>query len=235
MFAMTSGTTGEPKRLPITAELFREYRSGWLHLGRRRVRRSSGPDAQEDAAAHAATGNNFARRAACRAGRSAAWRPRRGRGSARCLFLPPPATTRIHDAAAKHYATLRFALATKNIGMIVTANPSSLVEFARRANQQCESLLRDIHDGTLSCDVPARCQQTARRVRSARRRPERARELERLVESARRACCRNTPGRSFRCWRCGRAVRSACSCRNCRNCTARPPFAITACRPAKAG
>src|SRR5688572_19786645 len=29
MFAMTSGTTGEPKRLPITAELFREYRTGW--------------------------------------------------------------------------------------------------------------------------------------------------------------------------------------------------------------
>ena len=29
MFAMTSGTTGEPKRLPITDELFREYRAGW--------------------------------------------------------------------------------------------------------------------------------------------------------------------------------------------------------------
>ena len=33
MFAMTSGTTGQPKRLPITAELFREYRAGWRMWG----------------------------------------------------------------------------------------------------------------------------------------------------------------------------------------------------------
>ncbi len=29
MFAMTSGTTGQPKRLPITEQLFCEYRMGW--------------------------------------------------------------------------------------------------------------------------------------------------------------------------------------------------------------
>ena len=33
MFAMTSGTTGQPKRLPITAELFREYKAGWRMSG----------------------------------------------------------------------------------------------------------------------------------------------------------------------------------------------------------
>ena len=33
MFAMTSGTTGEPKRLPITEELFREYKMGWRMWG----------------------------------------------------------------------------------------------------------------------------------------------------------------------------------------------------------
>ena len=33
MFAMTSGTTGQPKRLPITTELFREYKAGWRMWG----------------------------------------------------------------------------------------------------------------------------------------------------------------------------------------------------------
>ena len=33
MFAMTSGTTGTPKRLPITQELFEEYSSGWKIWG----------------------------------------------------------------------------------------------------------------------------------------------------------------------------------------------------------
>src|SRR5262249_16470 len=31
MFPMTSGTTGEPKRLPVTLESFQEYKHGW-HL-----------------------------------------------------------------------------------------------------------------------------------------------------------------------------------------------------------
>jgi len=98
------------------------------------------------------------------------------------MFLPPPATTEIHDAGAKHYATLRFALATRNIGSIMTANPSSLVEFARRANQDCESLVRDIHDGTLSCEIPPNIRQTLARSIN-KRRPRRARELSRLANA----------------------------------------------------
>ena len=74
--------------------------------------------------------------------------------------------------------------------MIITANPSTLVEFARRADREKESLIRDIHDGTLSCDVPQELRQAlARRI--LRRRPERARELDRIVARARRARCRS--------------------------------------------
>jgi hypothetical protein len=96
------------------------------------------------------------------------------------MFLPPSATTWLHDAAAKHYTSLRFALASRKVGMVVTANPSSLVELARRANKQCEPLLRDIHDGTLSWDIPAPVRE-ALRSRIAKRNPRRARELERLI------------------------------------------------------
>ena len=154
MFAMTSGTTGEPKRVPITAELFREYKAGWFiwaggvygdypNLVLKKSLQLSSDWQQFRAPSGVPCGQI--------SGLAASTRPRIGQ----YLFLPPPATTRIHDAAAKHYATLRFALATSNIGIIMTANPSSLVEFARRANQDCESLVRDIHDGTLSCEVPA--------------------------------------------------------------------------------
>jgi hypothetical protein len=97
------------------------------------------------------------------------------------MFLPPSATTRIHDAAAKHYTALRFTLASHKIGMIITANPSSLVEFARRANHDRESLIRDIHDGTLSCEIPATVREELRR-KIVKARPQRARELEKLVE-----------------------------------------------------
>jgi hypothetical protein len=179
MFAMTSGTTGEPKRVPITAELFREYRAGWFIWGagvygdhpglmcKKTLQLAS--DWQQFRAPSGVPCGQIS-------GLAASTRPRYGQ----LLFLPPPATTRIHDAAARHYATLRFGLAKKNVGMIITANPSSLIEFARRANQDCESLIRDIHDGTLSCEVPGD-------VRAAlagpigRRRPQRARDLEQLA------------------------------------------------------
>lgn len=180
MFAMTSGTTGEPKRLPITDELFREYRAGWLIWGggvygdHRELMGKKTLQLTSDWQQH---------RAPCGvpcgqiSGLAATTRPR----VVRRMFLPPPVAARIHDPAAKHYASLRFALERRDLGMIITANPSSLVEFARRGEQQSEALLRDIHDGTLSCDLPTDVR-TALAPRISRRHPQRARELDRLAQ-----------------------------------------------------
>ncbi len=180
MFAMTSGTTGDPKRLPITAELFREYRQGWQLWGagiygdypdllfKKTLQLSS--DWQQYRAPCGIPCGQIS-------GLAATTRP----AIAESMFLPPSATSRIHDAAAKHYAALRFALASPKVGMIVTANPSSLVEFARRANKQSESLIRDIHDGTLTCEIPTAVREAlGRRIR--KRQPRRARELDQLIE-----------------------------------------------------
>lgn len=179
MFTMTSGTTGEPKRLPVTEEFFREYRRGWMLWGggvygdypglllKKSLQLSS--DWQQYRAPSGVPCGQIS-------GLAANTRPK----YAQCLFAPPVATARIHDAAARHYTTLRFALANKHVGIIVTANPSSLVEFARRASRESESLLRDIHDGTLSCDVPADVRRALARP-IARRDPARARELQQLA------------------------------------------------------
>jgi hypothetical protein len=180
MFAMTSGTTGEPKRLPITAELFREYCAGWRlwgagvygdHrelMGTKTLQLTS--DWQQFRAPCGAPCGQIS-------GLAATTRPR----VARKMFLPPPVANQIHDPAAKHYAALRFALAESRVGMIITANPSTLVEFARRANEQCESLIRDLYNGTLSCNAPAHVRR-ALANRIAKRDPARARQLERLVD-----------------------------------------------------
>jgi hypothetical protein len=179
MFAMTSGTTGEPKRVPVTAELFREYRRGWMLWGggvygdnpglllRKSLHLSS--DWRQYRAPSGVPCGQIS-------GLAATARPK----ISQCLFEPPVATAQIHDASARHYATLRFALAKKNIGTIVTANPSTLVDFARRADTQRESLIRDIHDGTLSCNLPLAVRSALARQIS-KRQPERARELEQLI------------------------------------------------------
>jgi hypothetical protein len=180
MFAMTSGTTGEPKRLPITTELFKEYRQGWQLWGsgvygdypdllfKKTLQLTS--DWQQYRAPSGIPCGQIS-------GLAATTRP----AIAEQMFLPPSATTRIHDSAAKHYTALRFALATPKVGMIITANPSSLVEFARRANKDRESLIRDIHDGTLTCDIPEAVRSALGR-RISKRQPRRAQALEQLIE-----------------------------------------------------
>jgi len=179
MFAMTSGTTGQPKRLPITAELFREYKAGWRMwaagvfgdhpdlLLKQTLQLTS--DWQQYRAPSGVPCGQIS-------GLAAMTRPRMSQP----IFPLPPLLSQIHDPAARHYASLRFALASRRVGMIITANPSTLVEFAQRANREKESLIRDVHDGSLSCDLPHELRQAlARRI--LRRRPERARELDRIA------------------------------------------------------
>ena len=179
MFAMTSGTTGDPKRLPITEQLFYEYRMGWQlwaagaygdhpEIMLRKTLQLTSDWQQFTSPCGIPCGQI--------SGLAANTRPR----IAQMIFLPPSATSRIHDAQSKHYTALRFALASRKVGMIITANPTSLVEFARRANQQSSSLIRDIHDGTLSCDIQPSVRE-ALGSRIAKRNPKRALELEKLV------------------------------------------------------
>jgi len=179
MFAMTSGTTGQPKRLPITERLFHEYKAGWRMWGagvfgdhldllwKRTVQLTS--DWRQFRAPSGVPCGQIS-------GLAATTRP----WFAQWMFTLPAVVSRIHDPAARHYASLRFALASPRVGMIITANPSTLLEFARRADREKEALIRDIHDGSLSCDLPPEIRQSlARRI--LRRRPERARELDRLA------------------------------------------------------
>jgi len=179
MFAMTSGTTGQPKRLPITEELFREYKSGWrmwgagafgdhMHLIMKKTLQLTSDWQQFRAPCGIPCGQI--------SGLAATTRPRLSSH----IFPLPAQLAQIHDPAARHYASLRFGLESDRVGMIITANPSTLLEFGQRMNREKEALIRDIHDGTLSCEMPIELRQAlARRI--LKRLPERARELERIV------------------------------------------------------
>ena len=99
----------------------------------------------------------------------------------RWLYCVPASVSRVKDAAAKYYVALRLSMPRK-VGMIIAANPSTLINLARLGDQEKESLLRDIRDGTLSdrFDIPADVRaDVASKV--ARKHPERVAELEEIV------------------------------------------------------
>ena len=61
----------------------------------------------------------------------------------RWLYCVPACIGRIKDAAAKYYVALRLSLPRK-VGMVIAANPSTLINLARAGDQEKESLIRDL-------------------------------------------------------------------------------------------
>src|SRR5262249_43371839 len=99
----------------------------------------------------------------------------------RWLYCVPACVGKVKDPAAKLYTALRLSVPRK-VGMIIAANPSTLVNLARTGDQEKEILIRDLYDGTLSTrfDIHAEIRAAlAGRIR--KRHPELARQLEEIV------------------------------------------------------
>ena len=182
MFSMTSGTTSASKYVPITNRFFPEYRRSWNTWGLatfrdhpdllRKYTLTLGSDWQQfRTEAGIACGSI--------SGLVAETRPR----ISNSLFLLPAALNKVKGTADKQYTMLRIAIASNNVGMIATANPLTLINLARLADAEKESLIRDIRDGSLSRDLDLSPQhrETLERVFSAGN-AKRAAELETIVD-----------------------------------------------------
>ena len=180
MFALTSGTTGHSKYIPVTQQFFNEYRTGWNYWAVRTF--ADHPDLANKQTIQL----------------SSDWRQLHTEGGIPCgnisglaaetaprisnpIFILPRCLIKISDSASKQYAALRLSVPSNRVGMIVTANPSTLVQFAKLADLHQEMLIRDIFDGTLADEVvvPADIRRSLRR--HLRPDPKRARELEQIV------------------------------------------------------
>lgn len=179
MFALTSGTTNEPKYIPVTDAFLQEYRQGWNAFGikalldhpaaflRRILQVSSRMDETRTAGGipcgaisglMAATQKRLVRR----------------------YYVTPEYLARIDDATSKYYTTMRLAVPT-DVAFAITASPATQLKLARTANTHREQLIRDVHDGTLSAefDVPGDVREALRKRLTAD--PAAARRLEELV------------------------------------------------------
>lgn len=180
-FACTTGTTGEPKLNPVTLTWLREYLRSWEIWGVKgivehpemigtKVLQVMGPGDLDRAPNGMSIGmvSSFANRLQNRVYRS--------------FYAVPPEVANIHDPLAKYYTILRLAM-TSPVGLLVAITPANLLRLAKTGDEQRQSLIRDIHDGTLceSMDVPQALRQKIARSIQVKR-PERARALEQIIE-----------------------------------------------------
>lgn len=181
MFSLSSGTTEQSKFIPITQQFLSDYRKGWHIWGIRtldefpRVNSLNILQLTSD-------DDRFRTPGGTPCGNISGLAASMQKPIVRTMYTVPSAVAKIEDPAAKQYTAVRLALADPYVGMVVTANPSTLIHLARLAEEHLEELIRDISDGTLSSDqnVPAEVRERLKH-RVGRRRRARAQELERIV------------------------------------------------------
>lgn len=182
MFALTSGTTGKPKFIPVTPAFLREYNQAvqvhtWrlaedypeVVFGTTLVTSSCEVEGTTDAGIPYGAISGFL--------------ARRQPGIVKRWFALPDRIGRLKDLEAKYYLTLLLTL-QQDLRLAVSVSPSSLVLLADKMQAHSERLVRDLHNGTVCRDIlpPEAAKQALRdRMRPA---PERARWLGRLLEQA---------------------------------------------------
>jgi hypothetical protein len=180
MFALTSGTTATRKFIPVTDQYLADYRRGWNLWG---LRVYDDHDAVKLQPIVQLSGDwdEFRTESGIPCGAVTGLTATMQKRIIRFLYCVPACVGRIKDPAAKYYTVLRLSL-PRRVGMIIAANPSTLINLAKAGDREKERLLRDIADGTLSShiDVPAEIRaQLSSRIK---RNPERARQLEAIIQ-----------------------------------------------------
>ena len=177
MFTMTSGTTGQPKYIPVTssvehsgAALMRQ----WLYRIWRNYPRflNGGIVGVVSPAIEGYTEGGIPYGSL--SGRIYQQIP----SLIRRNYAVPYEVFEISDYDARYWAIARFALA-RDISFLCTPNPSTLHRLAQVMSQHSESLIRAIHDGTVAnCVSSAIADQF-----NLTALPKRARQLERILDA----------------------------------------------------
>ena len=180
MFALTSGTTATRKFIPVTQQYLADYKRGWNIWGLKAYRDHPGTPFRPIVQL-SGDWQEFTTETGIPCGAVTGLTATMQLRVIRWLYCVPACVGKVKDPAAKYYLALRLSLPRK-VGLIIAANPSTLVNLAKAGDQEKESLLRDIRDGTLSdrFDIPGEVRAAVER-RIRKKHPERVKFLEEII------------------------------------------------------
>jgi hypothetical protein len=179
MFALTSGTTGQPKYIPIT----KSSRQGTARVTAMWVYRclADHPKAFDGKALIVVSpavegltpcGIPF--------GSASGYIYQNSTWAIRHISALPYSLFCIKDYGARYYAMMRFAI-EQNISFISTPNPSTIKRLVTIADQRRDQLIRDIRDGVISQEMDIEPDLKRELQRSLKPNARRARELEHIL------------------------------------------------------
>lgn len=182
MFAVTSGTTGKAKYIPVTPSYLDEYIHGmqiqnyfilddYPQIGEGKLLGPTSSDVEgfvESGLPYGAISGLVARR-----------QPE----AIRRYFALPYELTKVHDLEAKMYLGLRVALEAK-ITLSGLPNPSSLITLAEKLDRYHDDLISDIEHGRLTDRWPLEPDVRHALERRISANPRRAEELRSIVRNS---------------------------------------------------
>ncbi|MBK8913637.1 MAG: GH3 auxin-responsive promoter family protein [Phycisphaerales bacterium] len=153
MFATSSGTTARTKLIPVTPAFIADYRRGWNTFGLKML--LDHPDAVLRHILQSSGRHDESRSAGgVPCGAITGLLARSQKRIVRRFYVGTPTIAAIRDTRTRQYVLMRSGIA-RDVAFAVTANPATLVQLARLADEQSESLIRDVRDGALSADLGA--------------------------------------------------------------------------------
>ena len=178
-YATTSGTTKEPKWIPVTEqyykEVYKKMNQGWFYsmiMNKPKVFYKYTCSIVGKAIEGAAPDGTVY-------GSISGVMQRDIPNFMKTIYAAPLDVAMIADYKARYYSIMRFSI-EKDVSLILTANPSTLVEMQTNANEFFEDYCSDIEHGTISNKFPIPEEVRAAMEPFAKPNPKRAEELRKL-------------------------------------------------------
>lgn len=178
MFATSSGTTARQKYIPVTNAFITDYRRGWNTFGLKMYRDHFDAFLRgilQSTGRHDETLSPSGVPCGAITGLLAMTQ----KGIVKRFYVGGIDVARLPNASARYYTLIRLGV-MRDVAYAITANPATLIQMARIADEYSETLIRDVRDGTLSEEIVG--DYPERRAIEARFSPDpsRARSLEQL-------------------------------------------------------
>ncbi len=180
MYATTSGTTSEPKWIPMTHKYLKDVNGIMSHIWTRNIVRHRSrifgghifPIVGKEVEGYAPDGTLF--------GSVSGVLVRDIPSVIKKHYTAPASVMSIGDYAARNYTLMRLALQHRDVTLWATANPSTILELMRTVDEFADRLITDIEQGTLDADfdIPQPIRTELEAYMSPR--PERADELRQI-------------------------------------------------------
>ncbi|MBQ0034150.1 MAG: GH3 auxin-responsive promoter family protein [Bacteroidales bacterium] len=180
MYATTSGTTSEPKWVPMTHKYLKDVYGKMSHIWtwnfvKHRSRIFGGhifPIVGKEVEGYAPDGTLY--------GSVSGVLVRDIPGIIKKHYTAPASVMAIGDYTARNYTLMRMAMQHRDVTLWATANPSTILELMRSVEEHIDEMIVDIEKGTLSDKFEIQPEIREELQRWISPKPERAAELRKL-------------------------------------------------------